>query len=224
MHPDEPAGSLLHLLQPTRQVNTASANLVCILSKRLSVQAALSACQRLRHLVLCLWLDPGRRSPSPSANVDWAFITEISEALPSLRALEFHFGHYDCQHPDVSDKEREALAGDKMSWEKSYDRRTLHFDEGFVTKVASKDGTGLQLLQLDIGFAIGQENCMRLPATLRYLSTSSRCGPNSARGRTLPPCYKCIPVVTCQLSIAPARWGAVVLTMCAVLWEFSPYT
>ena len=143
------------------------------------MQAALSACQRLRHLALCLWLDPGRRSPSPSASVDWGFIAEISQALPSLRALEFHFGHYDWQDPNVSDKEIEASV-DKVSWKKYHDRGTLHFDDAFVARFASKEGTGLQLLQLEVGFAIGQESCMRLPATLRYLSTSCRCGPGYA--------------------------------------------
>lgn len=180
-----------------------STNIICIPSKRLSVQAALSACQRLRHLALCLWLDPGRRSPSPSANVDWAFIAEISEALPSLRALEFHFGHYECQHPDVSDKEREALAGDRMSWEKSYDRGTLHFDEAFVARVASKDGTGLQLLQLEVGFAIGQETCMRLPTTLRYLSTSCRCGADSAHAPLLHTCCRCTSLVYYMGALLP---------------------
>ena len=191
------------------------------------MQAALSACQRLRHLALCLWLDPGRRSPSPSANVDWGFIAEISEALPSLRALEFHFGHYECGHPDVSDREHEALAADKMSWDKSNYRGTLHFDEDFVARVASKEATGLQLLQLEVGFAIGQENCMRLPATLRYLSTSCRRGPGSARTHALSTCCRrssevCRWSIACKLragsasSLSDACWGAVGLTSCAV--------
>ena len=148
------------------------------------MQAALSACQRLRHLALCLWLDPGRRSPSPSASVDWGFIAEISQALPSLRALEFHFGHYDWQDPDVSDKEIEALV-DKMSWKKYHDMGTVHFDQAFVARVASREGTGLQLLQLEVGFAIGQESCMRLPASLRYLSTSCRCAQGYAHVQVL---------------------------------------
>ena len=85
---------------------------------------------------------------------------------------------YDWQDPNVSDKEIEASV-DKISWKKYHDRGTLHFDDAFVARFASKEGTGLQLLQLEVGFAIGQESCMRLPATLRYLSTSCRCGPGS---------------------------------------------
>jgi hypothetical protein len=150
------------------------------------LQAGVSACSRLRHLVLCTWMAPpywleesGFESLPESTGypkLDWGLVKALSKALPGLAALEFHTGDHPCFDYQPPAPVNTATDPEPGSWESlpRCKRAGLPFDPDFVKSIVQSESAGLQLLQVQRGYELAQEDFIHLPATLRYLSTPCR--------------------------------------------------
>ena len=150
------------------------------------LQAGVSACSRLRHLVLCTWMAPPYRLEESGfeslpeskgyPELDWGLVKALSEALPSLVALEFHIGDHPCFDDQPAAPGHTARDPEPQCWEPWPHRPWdgLPFDSDFVRSIVQSKAAGLQLLQVQRGYELAQEDFIHLPATLRYLSTPCR--------------------------------------------------
>lgn len=143
------------------------------MSNLLALQVALAACSQLRHLVLGSRLhNPhnAQQSMDPVYYIDWALIRDLSEMLPTLVVLEFHLGEHDCMPAEPSPLAEQCRT---LAQQPAPELRpTLHFDSHLTRRAARAEAAGLQLLQIEDGYDIEDEQRFYLPATLRYLSLS----------------------------------------------------
>ena len=150
------------------------------------LQAGVSACSSLRHLVLCTWMAPpywleesdfqALPESTDHPKLDWGLVKALSKALPSLAALEFHRGDHPCFGYQPPASGNAATDPEPEPWEPSprFRRDGLPFDPDFIRSIVQSDATGLQLLQVQHGYELAQEDFIHLPATLRCLSTPCR--------------------------------------------------
>ena len=147
----------------------------------LGPQAALSGCSRLRHLALCEWKGRYERLiwgashlSLERAEEDWRMVETLSEKLPSLAVLELQVDGLMSLHAAPSGIMQVAPIEQSAGLPKPQKRDRLHFDQELIRSVVQSEAAGMQMLHIDCGFGPDQMDCMRLPPTLRYLSSPCR--------------------------------------------------
>lgn len=145
------------------------------------MQAALSECSRLRHLVLCQWKGTGgkiawdRPSQNPERRkVDGCMIDMLSEKLPNLAVLELQMEGYIKLQAAESSMNWGPSPWQLATRPSSDHLARLHYDRGLISSIVQSDAAGLQLLQTECGIGHDKIDCTRLPPMLRFLSSPCR--------------------------------------------------
>ena len=143
------------------------------------MQAALSECSRLRHLVLWQYLDEEEKlaweRPSLEArNFDLRMVEALSEKLPDLAVVELQLEG--CMSLQAATPGRaRAPSGWQPAGLPSLEKRgRLHFTQELIRSIVQSEAAGMQLLQIGCGVGQDQIDCTHLPPTLRYLSSPCR--------------------------------------------------
>lgn len=107
---------------------------------------------------------------------DLRMVEALSEKLPSLAVLELQVDGYMSLQAAASGIMQVTPSQHTAGLPEPQKRDRLHFDQELIRSIVQSDAAGIQLLQVDCGFGPDQMDCMRLPPTLRYLSSPCRSG------------------------------------------------
>lgn len=101
-------------------------------------------------------------------------VETLAEKLPSLAVLELQVDGYMSLQAAAPGIMRATPGQQTEGLPKPQKRDRLHFDQELIRSIVQSEAAGMQLLQVDCGFGPDQMDCMRLPPTLRYLSSPCR--------------------------------------------------